>query len=77
MGVEIVFGDIRHYESFYEAALGMDMIVHLAAAVGVPKSEYMEITVGGVNNLIRIVNEIRPKKVIYMSSMSVYVCIKL
>ncbi len=72
MGVEIRFGDIRHYPSFLEAAKGTDIIIHLAAALGVPASDYMEITVGGVKNLIRIVAEADIKRVIYMSSMSVF-----
>lgn len=71
-GVEIFFGDIRHYESFREAAEGMDIIVHLAAAMNVPASEYEDITVGGVRNLIRISNELEIKKIVYISSMSVY-----
>ena len=72
MGVEIYFGDIRHFKSFQNAVEGIEIIIHLAAALGVPAGEYMEITVGGVENLIRIVNERSIKKVIYMSSMSVY-----
>lgn len=72
LGVEIVFGDIRHYPSFRKAAEGMEHIIHLAAALGVPADDYMEITLGGVHNLIRIVDELKPIKVVYMSSMSVY-----
>jgi nucleoside-diphosphate-sugar epimerase len=72
LGAEICFGDIRYYESFQEAAKDVDTIIHLAAAMGVPSTEYESITVGGVKNLIRITQELNISKVIYMSSMSVY-----
>jgi nucleoside-diphosphate-sugar epimerase/predicted dehydrogenase len=72
MGVEIYFGDIRHYDSFKAATEGVDVIIHLAAAMKVPAGEFEEITVGGVENLIKIINESNISKVIYMSSMSVY-----
>jgi nucleoside-diphosphate-sugar epimerase len=72
LGIEIFFGDIRHYDSFFNAAKGVKGIIHLAAALGVPFSDYMEITVGGTQNLIKIVKELKVPKIIYMSSMSVY-----
>lgn len=72
MGVEISFGDIRHYDSFKKAAGGIDIIVHLAAAMKGPADEFEDVTVGGVENLIRITRELGISKVIYMSSMSVY-----
>lgn len=72
LGVEIYFGDIRHYGSFKEAAKGCDIIIHLAAALNLPESEYEEITVGGVRNLIKITEEQNISRVIYMGSMSVY-----
>ncbi|NIO21992.1 MAG: Gfo/Idh/MocA family oxidoreductase [Candidatus Aenigmarchaeota archaeon] len=72
LGVEIYFGDIRHYDSFKTAVEGCDVIIHLAAAMKVPAAEFEEITVGGVKNLIKIAEEMNVSKVIYMSSMSVY-----
>ena len=72
LGVEIYFGDIRNYESFKKASEGVDVIIHLAAAMNVPSSEYEEITVEGVKNLIKIAKVLNISKIVYMSSMSVY-----
>lgn len=72
LGVEIVFGDIRHLPSFRTAVRGMDIIVHLAAATKGDPSEFEEITVGGTKNLITVAKDQNIQKVIYMGSMSVY-----
>lgn len=72
LGVEIFFGDIRHYDSFKKAVEGNDIIVHLAAAMNVPHNEYVEITVEGVKNLINLTRDLNISKAIYISSMCVY-----
>ncbi len=72
MGIEIYFGDVRDYDSFKAAAEGVDTIVHLAAATKGPAKEFLEITVGGVENLLKMTRDMNIARVIYMSSMSVY-----
>jgi predicted dehydrogenase/nucleoside-diphosphate-sugar epimerase len=72
LGAEIHFGDIRNYESLKRAIEGVDIVIHLAAATAGPAEEQEDITVGGLRNLIEIVQEIKVPRVIYMSSMSVY-----
>ena len=72
LGVEIYFGDIRHYDSLKKAAQGVGIVIHLASAMNVPKKEYEAITVGGTKNLVQICEELEIPKVVYVSSMSVY-----
>jgi predicted dehydrogenase/nucleoside-diphosphate-sugar epimerase len=72
LGVEVVYGDVRDQESLSRAAEGMDVIVHLAAALtGTPGFVY-ETCVAGTEAVAKAASEQRVKRVIYMSSVSVY-----
>jgi nucleoside-diphosphate-sugar epimerase/predicted dehydrogenase len=72
LGVEIVFGDIRNYESFEQAMKEMDVVIHLAADTTGHPDTSSEVTVTGTQNLIDLSIKNGIKQVIYMSSMSVY-----
>jgi predicted dehydrogenase/nucleoside-diphosphate-sugar epimerase len=77
LGVEIVFADIRRLEDVCAAAAGMDVIVHTAAVLrGNP--EVMRATaVNGTENVAKAAARQGCKRVIYLSSMSVYDYTKL
>ena len=72
MGVEILFGDIRDFISFDQAAKNIDVIVHLATDTSGDPKNSVNTAVTGTKNLIDIAKKNKINKVIYMSSMSVY-----
>lgn len=72
LGVEILFGDIRDEAALEGALSQVHSVVHLAADTsGDPRSSE-DTNVRGTENLIRAVRRRGVKRVIYMSSMSVY-----
>jgi dTDP-L-rhamnose 4-epimerase len=77
--VEFIKGDIRNREAFKKALAGIEVVYHLAAAVGVGQSmyqvyEYVEVnSLGGAVLLdILTIEKHRVEKVIVASSMSIY-----
>ena len=72
LGIEIFFGDIRNLESFNKATKDMSAIIHLATDTSGDPNESVDTAVTGTKNLIEIAKENKLRKVIYMSSMSVY-----
>jgi nucleoside-diphosphate-sugar epimerase/predicted dehydrogenase len=72
MGVEIQFGDVRDPVSFGKVIDGTDVVVHLAAETDGDPELSEKVTVDGTKLLINLVKGHQIKKVIYMSSMSVY-----
>lgn len=72
LGVELVYGDIREAEILKQAAQGMDVIVHFAAALKGSKSFMLDCTVNGTINVAEAARQAKVKRVIYISSFSVY-----
>ena len=77
--VELVQGDMRDLDAVRKAVADIDVIYHLAAAVGVGQSmyeisRYMEINTQGNANLLQALLDSRLKfeKLIVASSMSIY-----
>ena len=77
--VEFVEGDMRHQERVREAVRNMDVVFHLAAAVGVGQSmyeisHYMGANTQGTANLLQALLDTRcgVEKLIVASSMSIY-----
>ncbi len=55
--IEFIFGDIRDYDSVNKAAKGQDIIIHLAALIGIPYSysspiAYVKTNVEGTYNIL-------------------------
>ena len=76
---EFVLGDIRDTEVVSRAVKGMEVVFHLAAAVGVGQSmyrirDYMEVNTLGAANLLQALvgAPSRVEKVVVASSMSIY-----
>jgi len=76
---EFLQGDVRDLEALCSAVRGVDVIYHLAAAVGVGQSmyriaEYTSVNNLGTANLLQAILETRsyPEKIIVASSMSIY-----
>lgn len=72
LGVEICLGDIRRCEDVNAAAQGMDIIVHLAAGLRGSPQYVVDTSTRGTNNVSRAALLQGVRRVIYMSSMSVY-----
>ena len=77
--LEFIRGDVRDRERLGEAVRGVDVIYHLAAAVGVGQSmyqisDYMGANTLGTANLLQAILDTRsqPEKIIVASSMSIY-----
>ncbi len=77
--IELVRGDMRDIESLREALRGIDVVYHLAAAVGVGQSmyeisHYMGVNTQGTANLLQVLldRKLPIEKLIVASSMSIY-----
>jgi dTDP-L-rhamnose 4-epimerase len=77
--VEFMEGDVRDFAALTKAVVGMDVIYHLAAAVGVGQSmyeisHYSSVNVQGTANLLQVILDTKsqPEKVVVASSMSIY-----
>ena len=72
LGVEIVFGDVRSGNDVHQAAEGMDVIVHAAAAMRGREQFMVDVAVQGTKNIAEAAAAMNVKRVLYLSSMSVY-----
>jgi dTDP-L-rhamnose 4-epimerase len=77
--VEFIRGDMRDLAALCHAVRGIDVIYHLAAAIGVGQSMYQIAYYTAVNNqgtanLLQAILEtgVQPEKIILASSMSIY-----
>ncbi len=77
--IEFQRGDVRDIDAIRAAVRGMDVVYHLAAAVGVGQSmyeiaRYMEANTQGTANLLQALldNKLNFEKLIVASSMSIY-----
>jgi dTDP-L-rhamnose 4-epimerase len=77
--IEFVRGDVRDMDLLRNAVRGMDVVFHLAAAVGVGQSmyaiaQYMGANTQGTANLLQAIldTKCRVEKLVVASSMSIY-----
>jgi predicted dehydrogenase/nucleoside-diphosphate-sugar epimerase len=77
LGVEVFLGDVRRLEDVSTAADGMQVIVHLAAGMQGSQEFIVDTCVRGTQNVAEAAALQRVKRVIYMSSFSVYDFAKL
>src|ERR1051326_7768899 len=77
--IEVVRADMRDVEKLREALHGVDVVFHLAAAVGVGQSmyeiaHYMGVNTQGTANLLQVILDMKMpiQKLIVASSMSIY-----
>jgi predicted dehydrogenase/nucleoside-diphosphate-sugar epimerase len=72
LGVEIVYGDVRDATAVKSAVKGMEIVVHLAAASHGSDAFVIDTCVNGTRNISDAAKAEHVKRVLYMSSMSVY-----
>jgi len=73
-GAEIVYGDLRDYESLIPAVRGVDVVFHLGAVsrpMRIPARLYYEINRDGTQNILEAAHQASVKKFIYISTVSV------
>jgi UDP-glucose 4-epimerase len=76
-GIKVMFGSIVDLASLRDAMEGVDTVIHLAAMLGVQRTEKdklrcMEINVDGTKNVLDCAVQHRLKKIVFASSSEVY-----
>jgi nucleoside-diphosphate-sugar epimerase/predicted dehydrogenase len=72
LGVDVHYGDVRDELALAEAIDGMDYVVHAAAAQEGDWETFDDTTVRGTERVMRLARQLKVRRVIYISSMSVY-----
>ena len=72
LGADVSWGDVADAESFGAAFEGCELVVHLAAGTSGSPQDSETATVQGTRTLIELCRRYKPKRVIYISSCSVY-----
>lgn len=75
--IEVVMGDIRDPHGVKAAMQGCDIVLHLAALIGIPYSyhspnTYIDTNVKGTLNIVQAARELDIQKVIHTSTSEVY-----
>ena len=75
--IEIYAGDIRDYDSVYDAMKGVDVVFHLAALIGIPYSyisplAYIKTNTEGTYNVLEAARKLDIQRVIHTSTSEIY-----
>ncbi len=75
--VEVYTGDIRDFDSVYDAMKGVDVVFHLAALIGIPYSyvsplAYIKTNTEGTYNVLEAARKLQVQRVIHTSTSEVY-----
>ncbi len=75
--IEVIMGDIRDPHSVKTAMQGCDVVLHLAALIGIPYSyhspdTYIDTNVKGTLNIVQAARELSVSKVVHTSTSEVY-----
>jgi NAD dependent epimerase/dehydratase len=75
--IEFVLGDIRDYDSVYNVVKKSDVVIHLAALIGIPysyisPSAYLKTNIEGTLNILEASRRLNIKQVISTSTSEVY-----
>ncbi len=75
--LDVFLGDIRDIQCVKRAMKGCNVVIHLAALIGIPYSyeapnSYIDTNVSGTLNLLKTANELSIKKFIHTSTSEVY-----
>jgi NAD dependent epimerase/dehydratase len=75
--IEVVFGDIRDYDSVRSAMIGVDGVFHLAALIGIPYSyvsplAYIRTNIDGTYNVLQAAKDLDTQNVIVTSTSETY-----
>jgi len=75
--VEVILGDIRDYDSVYNAMKGCETIFHLAALIGIPYSyisplAYIRTNIEGTYNVLEAARQLEIEQVLVTSTSETY-----
>jgi NAD dependent epimerase/dehydratase len=75
--IEVISGDVRDYDSVYNAIIGCDAVFHLAALIGIPYSyvspkAYIETNINGTYNVLQSAKELNVDQVLITSTSETY-----
>jgi NAD dependent epimerase/dehydratase len=75
--VKVELGDIRDYDSVHSAVKGHDVVIHLAALIGIPYSYrsplgYIRTNVEGTYNILEAAKQLNAEQVIILSTSETY-----
>lgn len=75
--MEVIAGDIRNYDSVYDAINGCDTIFHLAALIGIPYSyvsplAYIRTNIEGSYNVLQVARKLSTDNVLVTSTSETY-----
>ncbi|MFH1380014.1 MAG: NAD-dependent 4,6-dehydratase LegB [bacterium] len=75
--IEIISGDIRDFDSVYDAVKGCDTIFHLAALIGIPYSyvsplAYIRTNIEGTYNVLQSSKQLNIKNILITSTSETY-----
>ncbi len=75
--VEIYTGDIRDYDSVYDAMKNVDIVFHLAALIGIPYSyisplAYIKTNLEGTYNILESARKLKIKRIVHTSTSEIY-----
>ncbi|MHB9011499.1 MAG: NAD-dependent 4,6-dehydratase LegB [Ignavibacteriaceae bacterium] len=75
--IEVVVGDIRDYDSVYNALKGCNAVFHLAALIGIPYSyvspkAYIETNINGTYNILQASKELGLEQILVTSTSETY-----
>jgi len=75
--MEVITGDIRDYDSVYNALKGCQAVFHLAALIGIPYSyispkAYIETNINGTYNVLQASRELNLEQILITSTSETY-----
>lgn len=75
--IEVITGDIRDYDSVYNAMQGCNAVFHLAALIGIPYSyvsplAYIKTNVEGTYNILQAAKELKTEQILITSTSETY-----
>lgn len=75
--IQIISGDIRDFDSVYDAVQGCDTVFHLAALIGIPYSyvspqAYIKTNIDGTYNILQSARQLEIEKILITSTSETY-----
>lgn len=75
--IQVVTGDIRDFDSVYDAMRGCDTVFHLAALIGIPYSyvspqAYIKTNIDGTYNVLQSARQLETEKLLVTSTSETY-----
>lgn len=72
LGAEVVTGNLLDADSLRRAVAGVEVVFHVAAAMGGPAAVQYAINVGGVDRLLTAAAEAGVRRIVHVSTIAVY-----